>query len=97
MDARDAPLDGGHELLLGGGADHLAALAVHDRPAAFCQGLEAPWVDERRRELDDLRPRALECVAHAGIRLGGAELDAALRSGRALIATSRTARVDTAC
>jgi hypothetical protein len=37
-----------------------------------------------RRELEDLRLRALEAAAEAGPALGGAELDGAKRSARTL-------------
>ena len=49
----------------------------------FLPGHEAPWVDERRRWLDDVRLRALECVGTAGLRMGGTEMAAAERAGRA--------------
>ena len=48
-------------------------------------GCEGEWADEQRRELEDLRLRALECIAQTGLRLGGPELGAAERAGRALI------------
>ena len=51
----------------------------------FFPGGDGAWVDETRSELDDVRLRAHECVAASGLGLGGAELDSAKRSGRALV------------
>jgi len=51
----------------------------------FLPGHEGPWIDERRRELEELRLRVLECIAQVGVRLGGAELPAAERAARALV------------
>ena len=48
-------------------------------------GYEAPWIDERRRWLDDVRLRALECVGTIGLNMGGTELAAAERAGRSLV------------
>ena len=63
-----------------------ARVSLHTTSRVFLAGEEAPWIDERRRSLDDVRLRALECVAEAGLGLGPSELDSALRSGRSLIA-----------
>jgi DNA-binding SARP family transcriptional activator len=62
-----------------------ARIALHAARREFLVGLDAPWIDENRRLLADVRLRALECVAAAGLGLGGPELAAAERSGRALI------------
>lgn len=62
-----------------------ARIALHTASRGFLAGDDLPWVEERRRHLDELRLRAHECVAAAGIGLGGAELDSALRSGQALV------------
>jgi DNA-binding SARP family transcriptional activator len=43
------------------------------------------WVQERRRELQDLRLDALECVARAALALGGPRLAAGERAARQLI------------
>ncbi len=59
------------------------ALYVANR--GFLPGYEAPWVDERRRWLEDVRLRALECVGTAGLHMRGTELAAAERAGRALV------------
>ncbi len=50
-------------------------------------GLEAPWIDDRRAELADLRIEALEALAAAGTRLGGAALPEAEQAARAAVAT----------
>src|SRR2546428_789605 len=51
----------------------------------FLSGCEAPWIEERRRFLEAVKVSALECVGEAGLGLGGSEIAAADRSGRALI------------
>jgi DNA-binding SARP family transcriptional activator len=60
----------------------LTALFVADR--GFLPGEDAPWVDEIRHQLTELRLRALECYAAAALGLGGTELAAAVRAGRQL-------------
>jgi DNA-binding SARP family transcriptional activator/tetratricopeptide (TPR) repeat protein len=62
-----------------------ATAAVEVASGGFLTGHEAPWVEECRREVDELRLRVLECVAGAGVALGGAELAAGERAARALI------------
>jgi DNA-binding SARP family transcriptional activator len=62
-----------------------ARSALYAANRGFLPGYEAPWVDERRRWLEDVRLRALECVGIVGLRMGGTELAAAERSGRALV------------
>ena len=52
----------------------------------FLAGLDSPWVEDRRRELGELRLEALEMVAEAGIALGGARLAGAERAARELVA-----------
>lgn len=65
-----------------------ARAALHTASRGFLEGHDAPWIDEVRRSLDDIRLRALECVAETGIGLRGAELAATERAGRALIEAS---------
>ena len=62
-----------------------ARVSLHTARRVFLPGEEAPWIEEQRRSLNEVRLRALECVAAAGLGLGATELDSALRSGRALI------------
>ena len=50
----------------------------------FLPGEDAPWIDEIRHQLTELRLRALECYAAAGLGLGGTELAAAVRAGQQL-------------
>ena len=59
------------------------ALNIAGRP--FLAGFQAPWVEEVRRELNELELRARETISRAGIGLGGSELAGAERSARALI------------
>ncbi len=62
-----------------------ARAALHTATRGFLPNVDLPWVDEVRRDLEDVRIRALECVAAAALGLGGPEVAAAERSGRALI------------
>jgi DNA-binding SARP family transcriptional activator len=62
-----------------------ARTALYVANRGLLPGYEAPWIDERRRWLDDLRLRALECVGTVGLRMGGTELAAAERAGRSLV------------
>jgi DNA-binding SARP family transcriptional activator len=61
----------------------LVALFIAERE--FLPGQEAPWIDDQRYQLADLRIRALEAHAAAGLGIGGTELPAALRASRKLI------------
>ncbi|HEY5880310.1 MAG TPA: BTAD domain-containing putative transcriptional regulator [Nakamurella sp.] len=47
-----------------------------------------PWVDDWRRRLADAGVRAWECYVDACLHLGGAELPAAERAARELVATA---------
>src|SRR4051812_42394575 len=51
----------------------------------FLPGEERPWIDELRRELNEIQIRSLECTALRSLGIGGAELALAERSGRRLI------------
>ena len=62
-----------------------ARIALHTASRGFLPGHDAPWTGEVRRELDEMRLRALECVGAIGLGMGGGELDAAERSGRRLV------------
>jgi len=61
----------------------LVALFIADRE--FLPGEDAPWIDEQRRALAEVRLRALETHAAASLGTGGTELPAAVRAGRRLI------------
>lgn len=65
-----------------------ARAALHTAERDFLPGHDALWIDEIRRDLEDVRLRALECVAEAGFGLGGPELAATERAGRALLEAS---------
>jgi DNA-binding SARP family transcriptional activator len=54
----------------------------------FLTGEEAAWAQDRRREVEELRLRALEAVAAAGLGLGGSGIGAAERMARALVEAS---------
>jgi SARP family transcriptional regulator, regulator of embCAB operon len=60
----------------------LTALFAAER--GFLPGEDAPWIDDVRNQLDELRLRALESYAAAALGLGGTELAAAVRAGRQL-------------
>jgi pentatricopeptide repeat protein len=64
-------------------APSLVALFIAERE--LLPGESAPWIDEHRRRMDDVRLRALETHAAAAYGTGGTELPAAVRSGRRLI------------
>jgi DNA-binding SARP family transcriptional activator len=61
-----------------------ASAALEIAGVGFLVGLDAPWVEDRRRELEEMRLRALEAVAEAGLALGGAHLTNAERAAREL-------------
>lgn len=60
-------------------------VAQHIAKRGFLPGEDAPWIDERRRRLEEIYLRALEITAQASLGLGGTEIDTAERSARSLI------------
>src|SRR3954449_4742331 len=62
-----------------------AHAALEIAQGGLLPGLEAPWIDNLRGELADLRVEALEAVAGAGARLGGAALPEAEQAARAAV------------
>lgn len=62
-----------------------ARAALHTATRGFLPGEDAPWIEAVRRDLEQTRLRSLECVAATALGLGGAELAAAERAGRALV------------
>jgi tetratricopeptide (TPR) repeat protein len=56
--------------------------------APFLLAHDAPWVEERRRDVEELRLRTLERVGTAALALGGSGVGAAERAGRALVAAA---------
>ncbi len=63
-------------------ASHIA-LNVSSR--VFLAGHDCDWVAERRLALEEIRLRALEALAACAVRLGGPELDTAVRAGGELV------------
>jgi DNA-binding SARP family transcriptional activator len=62
-----------------------ARVALHTASRALLPGDDAYWLEPPRAALNEVLLRAHECVAAAGVGLGGVEVDSALRSGRALV------------
>jgi DNA-binding SARP family transcriptional activator len=60
--------------------------ALHVSRREFAAGSDAPWIEERRQSLGVVQASALECIGEAGLGLGGTEIAAAERCGRALVA-----------
>jgi DNA-binding SARP family transcriptional activator len=61
-----------------------AGIAYHVATRPFLAGLEAPWIDQWRRRLEQVRLRGLECFAAAGLGLGGPALAQAEERARML-------------
>jgi DNA-binding SARP family transcriptional activator len=61
-----------------------AGIAYHVATRPFLGGLEASWIDEWRRRLEEIRLRGLECFAAAGLGLGGPALAQAEERARML-------------
>ena len=61
----------------------MVALFVAERE--FLPGEDAAWIDEQRRQMKEVRIRALEAYAAATLGTGGTELPAAVRAGRQLV------------
>src|SRR3954449_1280896 len=59
--------------------------AVEITERGLLPGLEAPWIDAKRGELADLRVEALEAMALAGAKLGGAAWPEAEQAARAAV------------
>jgi DNA-binding SARP family transcriptional activator len=62
-----------------------ASLAYDVASRPLLRGHDRPWLDERRRRLDDIRISGLECVAAASLGLGGPELPQAASCARRLV------------
>ena len=63
-----------------------AGIAYHVATRTFLTGLDAPWIDEWRRRLEEVRLRGLECFAAAGLGLDGPALAQAEERARMLTA-----------
>jgi DNA-binding SARP family transcriptional activator len=65
-----------------------ASAALEALDGEFLVGSDAPWIEDRRRELESVRLEALELVGRAGLALGGGALMAAERAARELVERS---------
>jgi SARP family transcriptional regulator, regulator of embCAB operon len=61
-----------------------AGIAYHVATRPFLAGLQASWIEERRRRLEEVRLRGLECFAAASLGLGGPALAQAEERARML-------------
>jgi SARP family transcriptional regulator, regulator of embCAB operon len=61
-----------------------AGIAYHVATRPFLTGLDAPWIDQWRRRLEEVRLRGLECFAAASLGLGGPALAQAAERARML-------------
>ena len=61
-----------------------AGIAYHVATRPFLTGLDAPWIDQWQRRLEEVRLRGLECFAAAGLGLGGPALAQAEERARML-------------
>lgn len=62
-----------------------ARVAQHIAVRPLVSGADAPWLEERRRDLEGTYLRALELAAQASLRIGGGELNTAERTARVLV------------
>lgn len=60
-------------------------IALNVSRRTLLPGLEAPWIDQLRQHLDDVRLRALQCWAATGLGIGGPELADAESAARTLV------------
>jgi len=63
----------------------LAQVPLNIASRGLLPGVQASWLDVRRRELEDVRLQSLEVVARAGLSMGGAQLTSVERAARTLI------------
>jgi DNA-binding SARP family transcriptional activator len=61
-----------------------AGIAYHVATRPFLAGHQAPWIDEWRRRLEEVRLRGLECLAAASLGLSGPALAQAEERARIL-------------
>lgn len=69
------------------GAWALAQVPLNIASRGLLPGVNAAWLEPRRRELTDIRLEALEVIGRAGLELGGTQLASAERAARTLIET----------
>ena len=60
-------------------------IALNVSRRTLLPGLEAPWIDELRQHLEDVRLRALQCWTATGLGIGGPELADAESAARMLV------------
>ena len=65
----------------------LAQVPLNIASRGLLPGVQAPWLEPRRRELAEIRLEALEVIGRAGLRLGGTQLASVERAARTLIET----------
>jgi len=65
-----------------------AHIALNIGSRVFLPGHENPWVFERRLELQEIGLNSLEALAACAVRLGGPELDTAVRAAGELVTRS---------
>ena len=65
-----------------------ARVTLHIAARGFLTDLDARWIDEARRRVEELHLRALECYGEACLAIGGTEIDGARRCGQVLVAES---------
>jgi SARP family transcriptional regulator, regulator of embCAB operon len=63
-------------------APALVAMIITERE--FLPAEDAAWIEDERRQLADIKLRALQAYAVAALGIGGTELPAAVRTGRRL-------------
>ncbi len=62
-----------------------AHIALNVSSRTFLEGDHGSWIGARRAAIEELRLRALEALSRCALRLGGPELDTAIRCSRELI------------
>jgi DNA-binding SARP family transcriptional activator/tetratricopeptide (TPR) repeat protein len=63
----------------------LAQVPLNIAGRGLLPGTQATWLESRRRELEDVRLRALEVIGRAGLLMGGTQLASAERAARGVI------------
>jgi DNA-binding SARP family transcriptional activator/tetratricopeptide (TPR) repeat protein len=63
----------------------LAQVPLNIAGRGLLPGTQAAWLEPRRRELEDVRLRALEVIGRSGLAMGGTQLASAERAARNLI------------
>jgi SARP family transcriptional regulator, regulator of embCAB operon len=62
-----------------------AHIALNVSSRVFLEGVDGEWIAERRAALHEIRLRALEALSACALRLGGPEVNTAVRTARELI------------